>query len=96
MLSFSGLPRSFWVEIVLTVCYLINKSSFSIIGFKTPMEIWSSHPTNYENLRIFGYVAYAHVKQGKLNPGAKKCIFLGYPEWVKSTSYGVLRRVIKR
>ena len=47
------------------------------------MEMWSGHPANYENLRIFGCVAYAHVKQGKLEPRAKKCIFLRYPEGVK-------------
>ncbi|GJY89022.1 retrotransposon protein, putative, ty1-copia subclass, partial [Tanacetum coccineum] len=50
---------------------------------KTPMDLWSGHPANYEMLRIFGCVAYSHVNQGKLKPRAIKCIFLGYPEGVK-------------
>ncbi|KAK3007026.1 hypothetical protein RJ639_016924 [Escallonia herrerae] len=31
-----------------------------------------------EQTRIFGCPAYAHVNDGKLEPRAKKCIFLGY------------------
>ncbi|GKC26414.1 zinc finger, CCHC-type containing protein [Tanacetum coccineum] len=50
---------------------------------KTPMEMWSGHPSDYGMLRIFGCVAYSHVKQGKLEPRAVKCILLGYPEGVK-------------
>ncbi|GJZ51468.1 retrotransposon protein, putative, ty1-copia subclass [Tanacetum coccineum] len=50
---------------------------------KTPMEMWSGHPSDYEMLRIFGCVAYLHDKQGKLEPRAIKCILLGYPEGVK-------------
>ncbi|KAH9751243.1 Integrase catalytic domain-containing protein [Citrus sinensis] len=38
---------------------------------------------DYSKLRIFGCVAYAHVKQGKLEPRALKCRFLGYPDGVK-------------
>jgi hypothetical protein len=32
-------------------------------------------------LRVFGYIAYVHVldeKRSKLDPKAKKCIFIGY------------------
>nr|GEY98695.1 retrovirus-related Pol polyprotein from transposon TNT 1-94 [Tanacetum cinerariifolium] len=50
---------------------------------KTPMKMWSGHPCNYEMLKIFGCVAYSHVKQGKLKPRAIKCVLLGYPEGVK-------------
>lgn len=53
------------------------------IGFKTPKEVWSGTPANYENLRIFGCPAYTHVNNGKLEPRAIKCIFLGYPDGVK-------------
>ena len=73
---FFGLPKSFWVEVVSTTYYLISRSP-STIGLKTPMEMWLGHPTNYENLKNFGCVAYTNVKQGKLEPRAKKCIFLG-------------------
>ncbi|GKD83058.1 retrovirus-related pol polyprotein from transposon TNT 1-94 [Tanacetum coccineum] len=45
------------------------------------MEMWSGHPSDYEMLRIFG--CYPHVKQGKLEPRAVKCVLLGYPECVK-------------
>ncbi|KAH9686822.1 hypothetical protein KPL70_014523 [Citrus sinensis] len=38
---------------------------------------------DYSKLRIFGCVAYAHVKQGKLEPRALRCRFLGYPDGVK-------------
>ncbi|KAH9723770.1 hypothetical protein KPL70_007243 [Citrus sinensis] len=38
---------------------------------------------DYSKLRIFGCTAYAHVKQGKLEPRALKCRFLGYPEGIK-------------
>ena len=32
---------------------------------------------------MFDCCAYAHVKQGKLEPRALKCIFLGYPKGIK-------------
>nr|GFB18970.1 retrovirus-related Pol polyprotein from transposon TNT 1-94 [Tanacetum cinerariifolium] len=35
---------------------------------KTPMEMWSGHPSDYEMLRTFGCVANSHVQQGKLEP----------------------------
>ncbi|KAK3036404.1 hypothetical protein RJ639_030003 [Escallonia herrerae] len=46
-------------------------------------QVWSGKHANYENLRIFGCPAYAHVNDGKLEPRAKKCIFLGYANGVK-------------
>ncbi|GJZ73096.1 retrovirus-related pol polyprotein from transposon TNT 1-94 [Tanacetum coccineum] len=48
----------------------------------TPMEMWSGHPSDYGMLRTFGCVAYSHIKQGKLEPRAVKCILLGYPKGV--------------
>ncbi|GJY31437.1 retrovirus-related pol polyprotein from transposon TNT 1-94 [Tanacetum coccineum] len=33
---------------------------------------------------IFGYPTYAHVNDGKLDPRAKKCIFLGYADGTNS------------
>ncbi|GKC44164.1 retrovirus-related pol polyprotein from transposon TNT 1-94 [Tanacetum coccineum] len=50
---------------------------------KTPMKMWSGHPSDYGMLRIFGCVTYSHVKQGKLEPRVVKYVFLRYPEGVK-------------
>nr|GEU56006.1 retrovirus-related Pol polyprotein from transposon TNT 1-94 [Tanacetum cinerariifolium] len=41
------------------------------------------HPSDYGILRIFGCVAYSHVKQGKLEQRAVTCVLLGYPKGVK-------------
>ncbi|GJR60184.1 retrovirus-related pol polyprotein from transposon TNT 1-94 [Tanacetum coccineum] len=79
----SGLPKTFWAEATYTAAYLISRSPSRAIEKKTPMEMWSGHPSDYEMLRIFGCVTYPHDKQGKLEPRAIKCVLLGYPKGVK-------------
>ena len=83
MLSCANAPKKFWAEAVNTAAYLINKSPSTAIGFKTLEEMWSGAPPKYDHIRVFGCVAYAHIKQGKLDPRAIKCMFIGYPEGVK-------------
>ena len=83
MLSNAGLSKDFWAEAVSTACFLVNRSPSTAIEFKTPEEVWSGKPANYSNLRIFGCSAYMHVSEGKLEPRARKCIFLGYASGVK-------------
>ena len=83
MLSNTGMHRRFWAEVVSTACYLINRSPNIAIDKKTPIEVWSGSPANYSELRVFGCPAYAHVDNGKLEPRAIKCIFLGYNSSVK-------------
>ncbi|GJZ37983.1 retrovirus-related pol polyprotein from transposon TNT 1-94 [Tanacetum coccineum] len=39
------------------------RSPSTAIEKKTPMEMWSGHPSDYGMLRIFGCVAYPHDKQ---------------------------------
>ena len=82
-LIYSKPPKTLWAEALNTACYLVNKSPSTAIGCKTQMELWSGRIADYSKLRIFGCIAYAHVKQGKLEPRALKCMFLGYPEGVK-------------
>lgn len=83
MLLGSGLPKKFWGEAATTAVYLINRCPSSALYYKTPMEVWDGKPADYSNLRIFGSLAYAHVRDGKLEPRAVKCVFLGYPKGVK-------------
>lgn len=83
MLTNVGLPRIFWAEAVKTASYLINRCSSTAIDLKTPQEAWSGRSSDYSHIRVFGCTAYAHSKEDKLQPRAKKCIFLGFPEGVK-------------
>jgi ATP-binding cassette subfamily B (MDR/TAP) protein 1 len=83
MLSNSRLNRRFWAEAASTACYLINRSPSIAIDKKTPIEVWSGSPTDYSQLRVFCCTAYAHVDNGKLEPRAVKCIFLGHQSGVK-------------
>ncbi|GJW08720.1 hypothetical protein Tco_1571143 [Tanacetum coccineum] len=55
-----------WAEDTTMSTYLVNRSSSSAIGFKTPVDM----------LRFFGWLA--SIKQGMLEPVKVKCIFLGY------------------
>ena len=50
---------------------------------KTPEEMWTGRPADYSILKIFRCLAYAHVRDEKLEPRAKKCIFIGYAYGVK-------------
>lgn len=83
LLSNAKLPKTFWGEAAATACYLINRCPSTAIGLKTPQELWTGKPPDLSNLKVFGCTAFAHVKEGKLDPRAKKCIFLGYPHGVK-------------
>ena len=47
------------------------------------MEVWSGTPADYSHLKVFGCTAYAHVDNGKLEPRAIKCVFIGYGSGVK-------------
>src|SRR4051812_33274240 len=51
---------------------------------KTPEEVWSGHPPDLDKLRVFGCVAYAHIRQDKVEPRALKCMFMGYLEGGKA------------
>ncbi|GJV24128.1 hypothetical protein Tco_1376823, partial [Tanacetum coccineum] len=64
--EWSGLSKGFWAEDTTMSTYLVNRSSSSAIGFKTPVDM----------LRFFGWLA--SIKQGMLEPVKVKCIFLGY------------------
>ena len=49
----AGLSNEFWVEVVNSVCYLVNRSPLIPINYRTPKKMWSGSPSNYANLRIF-------------------------------------------
>ncbi|KAH9669399.1 Integrase catalytic domain-containing protein [Citrus sinensis] len=53
-------------------------------GGRTPMEMWTGKPaTDYDSLHVFGSTAYYYVKKSKLDPRAKKALFMGITGGVK-------------
>ncbi|KAG7558728.1 Integrase catalytic core [Arabidopsis thaliana x Arabidopsis arenosa] len=83
MLSNAGLEKRFWAEAVNTTCYLINRGPHTGILCRTPTEMWSSKSADYSNLKIFGCTVYYHINEGKLEPRARKGVFVGYGDGVK-------------
>ena len=78
MLKESGLSKRFWAEAVATACYLVSRSPASSIQFKTPEILWTGNPLKIDHLKPFGCMGCVHKREGKLDPRAKKAVFLGY------------------
>ena len=84
MLSNASLGKQFWAEVVLYASHLINRLPSAALNGKTPLEVWSGKPINdYDTLHVFGSTAYYHVKESKLDPRAKKALFMGVTLGVK-------------
>ena len=70
------LDKSFWAGVIMYASHLINGST--AIGGKTPLEIWSEKAAqDYGLLREFESSTYFSAKNGKVNPRAKRFMFLG-------------------
>ncbi|GJT32986.1 retrovirus-related pol polyprotein from transposon TNT 1-94 [Tanacetum coccineum] len=78
MLSNAGSGKEFWAKAVTYACHLVNCLPSTTIDGKTPFEKWYGKPaSDYESLHVFGSAAYYHVKESKLDPRAKKALFMG-------------------
>ncbi|CAH9124860.1 unnamed protein product, partial [Cuscuta epithymum] len=77
----SGLPIDFWGECILTAVYIINRLPSPIISNKSPYEMLFGKEPNYEHLRVFGCLVYAHnnKRKDKFSERGSPCVFLGYP-----------------
>jgi hypothetical protein len=81
LLHQARLPIEFWGEAVATAAHLHNITAFPATSEKSAYEIWSGHKPDYNSIKIWGCVAFAHIpkhKRTKLDFKSKKCVFLGY------------------
>ena len=65
----------------MTSIYLINHTPSITLSGVTPYERLYSCAPSYGHFRTFGYVCFVllpSVKQTKLSPRSRMCIFLGY------------------
>jgi hypothetical protein len=81
MLFGAGLPKSLWGEAVMTAAYIVNRSPSSALEFKTPEQVWSGKVPDLSHLKVFGCTAFAHQREGKLDPRVVKCVFFLLSCW---------------
>ncbi|KAL0545142.1 hypothetical protein IC582_020288 [Cucumis melo] len=96
LLTNASLPLKFWGEAAQTTCYLINRSLSNALNLKTPHEVWIGKAPSLDHLGVFGCTTYTHVKDGKLNKRALKCMFIGYPQGVKGYKLWCLEKGMKK
>jgi transposase InsO family protein len=81
MLQAAELPYTFWALAVQAAVYCRNRSPTTSLDSRTPYEVWSGHKPKVSHMRVFGCLAFAHVRKGartKLDPKARVGIFVGY------------------
>ncbi|TYK18682.1 Retrovirus-related Pol polyprotein from transposon TNT 1-94 [Cucumis melo var. makuwa] len=61
-----------------------TRSPSIALSLKAPQEVWTCKASSLDHLRMFRCTTYAHVRDGKLNKRALKCMFIGYRHGVKS------------
>jgi len=82
LLSNARLDKSFWAEAIVYASHLKNGST--MIGGKTPLEYWSEKAAqDHSLLREFRSSTNFSAKNGKVNPRAKKFVFLGVKKNMK-------------
>ena len=71
----------FWDEVVAIAVYIMNKTPTALVHGMTPEEKYTGKKPNTLHLKVFGCIAYVHIpdeRRTKLDPKAKKCIFIRY------------------
>nr|KAJ0184776.1 hypothetical protein LSAT_V11C900459110 [Lactuca sativa] len=92
MLSYSGLSEGFWVEAMLTACYILNRTP-NKRSKNTPYELWCKKVPNLSYLKVWGCRAVVRLTEPKrkmLGERGIDCIFIGYVEQSKAYRFYVL------
>ena len=88
MLIAACLPIKFWALAMDVAVYCRNRSPTTSLDDRTPYEACCGKRPSISHMRIFGCLAFAHIRKDerkKLDPKAKACIFVGYSP--DSTTY---------
>ena len=78
----SHMPIKFWGESILTATHLINRTPSSVLKGKTPYGLLFGCRPNYEMIRTFGCLCFAHTRsrdKDKFGTRSRRCVFVGYP-----------------
>jgi hypothetical protein len=90
------MPAIYWAEAVITVVFLLNRSTTRALFDKMPYEAWHGSKPAVQFLRTFGCLAYVKElrHRSKLKDRSILGVFIGYEEGVKA--YQVLDPVTQR
>ena len=80
MLNENNLPKYFWVEVVNTSCYVLNRILLRLILKKTPYELWKNKKPNISYFKVFGckcFILNTKDNLGKFDAKLDVGIFLG-------------------
>lgn len=80
------LPQELWVEAIRCACHVINHLPPWTGKQKSLSEILYHEKLNVNYFRVFGSTCYVHIpkyNQTKLDPKAKKYVFVGYDSYRK-------------
>ena len=81
MSAHAKLSKIFWVQVLMTTTYVINRSPSENLDGDVPQRVWTDKDVSYRHLKVFDCLAYVHVtkdKRGKLDTKTRPSIFLGY------------------
>ena len=53
--------QDYWLEVVDTSCYVVNRSSMLDLVEKTPYEAWASKRPSLAHINIFGCDTFVHI-----------------------------------
>jgi len=80
------MPKAYWCYVATHVVNIINKLPTVVLNDKCPYEILYDKPPIFLNLKVFGTLCFASAiehNRTKLNPKARKCVFLGFKSSIK-------------
>ncbi|CAJ2636545.1 unnamed protein product [Trifolium pratense] len=82
----SKLPKSFWSYAVLYATFLINRITTPTLHNKSPFQLFHNSIPDMSLFKVFGSLCYATTltaHRTKLDPRARKSVFLGYKSGYK-------------
>ena len=86
LLFHSHAPKSFWYFAIAHVVHLINRQPSQLLNNFSPYQLMFESVPEIDHLRLFRCLAYVSTLEAhrtKLDPRARKCIFLGYKHGTK-------------
>ena len=61
MLKEKHLPNDYWAEAVHCAAYILNRCPTKAVMNRVLEEAWSGTKQGVTHMKVFGYVAYAHI-----------------------------------